>query len=141
MFVKQISIFVENHFGSAADVIGLLAEKNINISALSIADTADYGIMRLIVDRPEEAKAVLSEQGVTVKLTDVLALPIADRPGGLSAILQILRDGQISIDYMYAFVGRRNNAAVVVARTDDPEAALRILTERGIMPLSAENLF
>ena len=141
MYIQQISIFVENRFGSAADVVRALADEGINISALSIADTSDYGIMRLIVDAPEKAIALLQAQGIMVKKTDVLAIPIADQPGGLAYALETLKKGNISIDYMYAFVGRNHGKAMVVSKTDDSEAAARILAENGIIPLTDTDLF
>ena len=141
MFVKQISIFVENRSGSAADILEILAKENINICTLSIADTADYGIMRLIVDDPDRAKVLLQENGVMAKCTDVLAIPIPDQPGGLAGVLKILKEAGVAIDYMYAYVGHRQKNAVVLAKADDPDRALAALEEHGIIPFSAEQLW
>ncbi len=141
MSIKQISVFVENTFGSAADTLSVLAKENIDIRALSIADTADYGIMRLIVDAPEKANELLRSQGIIVRQTDVLAIPIADAPGGLSSILGILCDGKVSIEYMYAFVGRQHGNAILVTKTGDDASAVSALEQHGIEPLDSSDLF
>ncbi len=141
MSIKQISVFVENTFGSAADTLSVLAKENIDIRALSIADTADYGIMRLIADAPDKAKELLQAQGIIVRQTDVLAIPIADVPGGLSAILGMLCDGKVSIEYMYAFVGRKHGNAILVTKTSDDTAAVVALKQHGIEPLNSSDLF
>ena len=139
--IKQISVFVENKFGSAGDIITTLSKENINIRALSIADTADYGIMRLIVDNSQKAEKIIKEQGVMVKSTDVLAIPIGDKPGGLATVLEIFKDGEISVDYMYAFVGRKADKAILVTKTDDLEKSQILLEKAGISPLKADELY
>ena len=140
MYVKQISVFVENSFGSAAETLDVLTKENININALSIADTSDYGIMRLIVDAPEKARDLLREHGATVKITDVLALPISNQPGGLSAVLSILTKAHISIDYMYAFPADSKESAIVITKTGDLEKTVAVLIENGITPLEDTEL-
>lgn len=119
MFIKQISIFVENKFGRIAKIVDLLSENKINISALSIADTTDFGILRLIVDKSDEAVAILKESGIAAKCTDVIAVAIDDQPGGLSKVLDTLTKAEITIEYMYAFVGKKADKALMVVRTDD----------------------
>lgn len=104
MKVEQISIFLENKSGRLADVAGVLAESGINIRALSLADTTDFGILRLIVNDTEKAKQVLKSNGFTVGKTEVIAVEVADRPGGLAEILTIVKDEGINVEYMYAFV-------------------------------------
>jgi len=141
MLIKQISIFVENRFGAVSDIIELLSENDINICALSIADTSDYGIMRLIVNDCDKAKNVLNSQGVIVSVNEVLALPIKDEPGGLSYVLKVLKNADISIDYMYAFVGRSKNNAIVVAKTDNMEKSISALKNVNIIPLCKKGLF
>ena len=140
MFIKQISIFVENSFGTAADILDILAKANINIYALSIADNSDYGIMRLIVDNPEATVELLKSEDIIVKSTDVLAIPIGHKPGGLSNVLQVLKSGNIAIEYMYAFLGRKTDDAVVVAKTHDAENAIKVLNDNGIKPLASEDI-
>lgn len=140
-YIKQLSVFVENTVGAAADTIAVLSREGIDIRALSIADTEDYGIMRLIVDNPARAKALLQEKGIMVKQTDVLALPLEDKPGSLSRILTLLKEGNMPIEYMYAFVGRTHGKAVVVAKAADPAKAADLLASHGVTPLSAAEIF
>ena len=140
MYVKQISVFVENSFGSAAETLDVLTKENININALSIADTSDYGIMRLIVDAPEKARDLLKEYGAMVKITEVLAIPMSNAPGGLSAVLAILTNANITIDYMYAFPSNSKEKAIVITKTNDLEKTVNVLKENGIYPLSDKEL-
>lgn len=132
MFIKQVSVFLENKKGKLAEVLNILGGAMIDISALSIADTADFGVLRLIVNDPGKAKEVLSKEGFVVKTSSVLAVCVEDRPGGLAAVLDILRDKNIEIDYMYAFIGKGEKGAFVAMRVSDPEAAEAILSEKGV---------
>lgn len=132
MSIKQLSVFVENKSGRVADICNVLAEHHINMSALSIADTSEFGVARIIVDKPEEAKKVLSESGVIVKVTEVIGVAIDDKPGGLAAVLGLLRDGGVSVEYMYAFLPKMREHAMVVMRVSDPEAAQNIFAANGI---------
>lgn len=140
MFIKQISVFMENSSGSAADVIDILSEEKINIRALSIADNSEYGIMRLIVDDPDRAKAVLLDRGITVRRNRVFAVPLEDKPGGLTEILHLLKGAGLSIAYMYAFVGKNHGKAVVVIKTDDTDRTGEIFAANGITPLCTSEL-
>lgn len=140
MYIKQISVFVENRAGAASDILEILSDNGINICALSITDTSDYGIMRLIVNDPASAKKLLSDQGVMVKFTDVLAVPIGDEPGDLNKVLEIIKSGNVSIDYMYAFVSRNHGHAVVVIRTNDQDKTAELLINAGINPLCLSSL-
>lgn len=132
MLIKQISIFVENKFGRLAKIVKTLGDNNIDISALSIADTTDFGILRLIVDKPELAVDVLKESGVAVKCTDVIAVALDDQPGGLSRVLDVLTNGDITIDYMYAFVGKKAGKALMVVKTDDMKKSADLLENSNI---------
>ncbi len=129
MFIKQVSVFVENKAGAMSEVLDILAEENIDMSALSVADTSDFGILRLILSEPEKAEKVLKEKGYVVKLTDVVAVGIEDKPGGLSKPLKVLKDNGIGIEYMYAFIGKVSNSALVVMKTSDPEKSLEVLAD------------
>ena len=111
MFIKQLSIFVENKFGRLEAIIDCLSKNNINLRALSLADTADYGVLRVIVDDAEKAKTALSEIGVISKPTDVVAVYLDDRSGGLASVLSVLKDEEVSVEYMYAFLGRKEGKA------------------------------
>lgn len=135
MFVKQLTIFVENKFGKVADILDVLGQNHIDIRALSIADTSEYGLMRMIVSDPSAAKNVLRESGVIVKITEAIAIPLDHTPGGLSSVMQILKEGGISVNYLYAFTGNAEAGAVVVMKTDKPEETMMILSQNGIKPL------
>lgn len=132
MFIKQLSIFVENKHGRLEAIIDALGKNGVNISALSIADTTDFGILRLIVDDTEKAKKTLNDIGVIAKVTDVIAVYIDDRTGGLASVLKVVSDGGVSIEYMYAFLGRTEGKALMVLKADDEAKAEKILTENGI---------
>lgn len=141
MYVKQISVFLENKRGRLAEITRLLAENDIDISALSIADTTDFGILRLILNKPAEAKKILKESGYAVKETEVIAIGVEDKPGGLAVALKGLSANQIGIEYMYAFVGKTENEALVILRVDDPAKAVEVLSGCGIRVLSDEQVY
>jgi len=141
MPVKQISIFLENKSGRLAEVTKILGSNNIDISALSIADTTNFGILRLIVNRPEEAETILKENGFTVRCTDVIAIGVKDEPGGLSVALDILDKNSIEIEYMYAFVGKKDEEALVILRVEDPDKAINALTGNGVKVLTADDVY
>jgi hypothetical protein len=141
MDLEQISVFMENRPGSLAEITGVLARADINIRALSLADTADFGILRLVVNQPDKARRALKDNGFTVGTTTVLALEIPDRPGGLSRILQILATAAINVEYMYAFVQKSGENAVVIFRFDEPDRAARALAEAGVRVLTGEAIY
>ncbi len=141
MKVKQISIFLENKSGRLAKVTKTLGENNINIRALSIADTTDFGILRLIVNDPDKAWKILKEQGFTVSATEIIAVQVPDKPGGLAGILQILEDSKINIEYMYAFVGKSGTDAEVVFRVEHIDRAIEILQQAGVSLLSGKEVY
>lgn len=135
--IKQLSVFVENKFGRLSAVTDVLKENNVDINALSLADTSDFGILRLVVDQPETAAVALTEHGVTVKCTDVIAAAMEDRPGGLAEILGVLTKANVNIEYMYAFMGKTDGKAWTVMRVDDNVKAENVLHENGINTLSS----
>ena len=141
MKVEQISIFIENKSGRLAEVTRILGEESINIRALSLADTSDFGILRLIVNDREKAKAVLKEKGFTVSKTEVVAVEVPDHPGGLYRILQTLDSGAINVEYMYAFVERCGENAVIIFRFDETDKAIQTLQANGIAILEGERLY
>ncbi len=132
MRIKQLSIFVENKTGRLHSIVDVLSKGNINLRALSIADTTDFGILRVIVDDSDAAKAALAEVGVISKITDVIAVKIDDKTGGLASVLDTLSDSGISIEYMYAFLGRETGRALMVLKSSDDDAAAKTLTAAGI---------
>lgn len=140
MTIKQLSIFVENKHGRMAEITKTLANHQIDIRALSIADTADYGILRLIVDKPEEAILALREDHLTVSLTEVIAVSIPDEPGGLNKAVEILTAAGIDIEYMYASIHAKKGSAFVILRVEDNDRAAALLQEGGVLALNAEDL-
>lgn len=140
MKVDQISIFIENKSGRLAEITGVLAKNGINIRALSLADTSDFGILRLIVDDSEKALKVLKEQRFTVSITHVIGVAVPDSPGGLTTILQTLDQSNVNVEYMYAFVERTGDNAVIIFRFDDVDEAIAALTKNCIEILPGERI-
>lgn len=141
MLVKQISVFLENKSGRLAEVTKILGSKGINISALSIADTTDFGILRLIVNDPEKTEEALKENGFTVSSTSVIAIGVSDEPGGLAVALEILDREQIGIEYMYAFIGKSSETAHVILRVEEPDRAIGVLSQSRIKVLSSSDVY
>jgi hypothetical protein len=141
MKVEQISVFIENKSGRLAEIARILGEAGINIRALSLADTSDFGILRLIVNDREKAKIVLKENGFTVSKTEVVAVEVPDTPGGLYRILRMLDSEGINVEYMYAFVERSGENAVIIFRFDETEKAINTLMEKGFTVLEGEKLY
>lgn len=140
MRVEQIAIFLENKSGRLAEITSILADKGINIRALSVADTADFGILRLIVDKVEEAKAVLKDNGFTVGKTMVIAVQVPDRVGGLASVLKIIDAADLNVEYMYAFVNKRNDDAILIFRFDDVDKAIGVLRENKVTIMTGEQI-
>lgn len=128
MLIKQVSVFIENKVGNLEEVIDAIAENDIDIYALSLADTTDFGILRMIVSDPDKTKAVLKEKGLIVKRTEVIAVTVEDKPGGLTKTLHKMKDNGINIEYMYAFIGKNEKGATVVMKVDKPDEAVKILS-------------
>jgi len=139
--IKQISVFLENKSGRLAAVTKVLGLNDIDISALSIADTTDFGILRLIVNKPDMAEKALNENGFTVSITEVIAISIPDKPGGLATALEVLQNESISIEYTYAFVGKREGEALVILRTDNQQKAMEVLKKNNIKVLTEEEVY
>ena len=127
MAIKQLTVFVENKQGTLVDITNTLAKHNVNIRALSIADTQDFGILRLIVNDNEIAISTLSEEGYLIKTTDVVGVKIGDEPGRLSKALEVLDENKINMEYLYAFMARTEKHAYVVLRVADNAAAEKVL--------------
>ena len=133
MIIKQISIFMENTTGRLADVTALLAQAGINLRAISIADTTDFGILRMVADQPDEAVKLLKEQGFTARETDVIAVEVPDQPGALATIMALFRDEGVNIEYLYASLEHSANQAVIVLKVDDVGAGLAMLEKHGFV--------
>ncbi len=141
MQVEQISVFLENRAGRLAEVSAILAEAGVNIRALSLADTSDFGVLRLIVNNNEKAMETLKNAGFTVGKTNVLAVEVEDRPGGLHKILDVLYKSGINVEYMYAFVQQSGNNAVMIFRFDQTEKAMNVLAENNINTIDGKTLY
>lgn len=141
MKLKQISLFLENKPGHLSAVCRLLAENNINILTLSLADTEQFGILRLIVEDWAKTKEVLERGGNVATVTDVVATEVEDRPGGLAELLAAVQEAGINIEYMYAFTFRSGGRAIMIFRFDDPDAAIAALQRCGFNVLQGVDLF
>ncbi|MDD2393623.1 MAG: acetolactate synthase [Eubacteriales bacterium] len=141
MLVKQISVFLENKSGRLAEVTKTLSANEIDIRALYIADTTEYGILRMIVDKPDQALDLLKKSGFTVSTTNVIAIAIADTPGTLDDALEVLSTGGISVEYLYAFVGRASTDAIVVIRVENPEGAIGSLENAGVRVIDSKEVY
>ncbi len=138
MIIKQLTIFIENKSGRLAEVTKVLGENSINISALSVADTSEYGLLRLIVSDGEKAVKLLKEADFSVNLTDVICLSVAHQPGALHEAVEILYEAGVSIEYMYAYA--LGNKAAVVMKVSDPKEAIYALTKRNIELLKGDEV-
>lgn len=141
MKVDQLSIFLENRAGRLAEVTRILSESKVNIRALSLADTSDFGILRLIVSDFDSAKAKLKDAGFTVGRTTVVAVEIPDQPGGLHNILSMLQDAGINVEYMYAFVQQSGDSAVLIFRFDRTDQGIELLQKNGINTIPGDKLY
>ena len=141
MAIKQISVFVENRAGRLADIAGVLADNKIDIRALSIADTTDYGILRLIVDNPDSAVAALKTAGLTVSATEVLGVEVDDVPGGFARVVRVLSDRGISVEYAYAFITPEIGSAYVILRVENNLTAEEVLSDAGVKLISQKDIF
>ncbi|MBQ9124128.1 MAG: ACT domain-containing protein [Acholeplasmatales bacterium] len=141
MFVKQVSVFVENKEGSISKVVSILGKNNINIRALSIADSTDYGILRLIVDDYSKAYNILKENNYTIRITDVLGIVIPDKPNGLGDVLAILSKNEISITYIYSFIGHYKDQAITIIQAANLEETRRILLENSVKVINNNELY
>lgn len=141
MKVKQLSVFLENKPGALSRPVSALANAKLNILALSVADTQQFGILRLIVQGWETALALLEKEGFVVKVTDMVAIEVSDAPGGLASILASLEKTHVNLEYMYGFTQRQEAKGLLVFRFDDPDRAIEALQKNGINPVRTVELF
>ena len=141
MRAEQISVFLENKAGRLAEVTGILSEAKVNIRALALADTSDFGVLRLIVDHNEKAVEALKNRGFTVGRTDVLAVEVEDRPGGLHNILDMLNEAEINVEYMYAFVQHSGKNAVMIFRFDHIDEAVKVLEKNNVKVINGSKVY
>lgn len=140
MFAKQISIFIENKEGRLAEVTAILRDADVNIRALSLADTTDFGVLRLIVNSNDRAEKALKKEGFTVGITQVLAVEVKDEPGGLNNILDPLYENSVNVEYMYAFANPQCKNAIMIFRLDDHNKALEILAQKNIKVINSKEI-
>ena len=140
MRVEQIAVFLENKSGRLAEITSILAAEHINIRALSVADTADFGILRLIVDKVDAAKEILKHKGLTVGKTNVIAVEVADQPGGLASVLKTVESAGLNVEYMYAFVNKHGENAVLIFRFNEMDKAIEALKQAGVTILTGEQV-
>jgi hypothetical protein len=141
MRAEQISVFLENKTGRLAEVTAILSEANVNIRALALADTSDFGVLRLIVNDNAKAVTALKSQGFTVGMTDVAAVEVEDKPGGLHRILDILNKAGINVEYMYAVVTQSGDNAIMIFRFDNIDEAFKLLEENNIKVINGSKVY
>ncbi len=139
--VKQISIFLENKCGRLVNVTNILSKYKINIRALTIADTSDFGILRVIVDQPDKACKILRGEGFMASLTDIVAVEVPDHVGGLADVLKYLEDENVNIEYLYSFVEKPGQDALIFMRLEDTEKALQVLKEKNVKTIDGERIY
>ena len=139
MLIKQLSVFLENRSGRLTEMTEILGKANINLSALSIAETSQFGIIRMVVSSPEKGREILKENNFSVSLTDVICLSTPNKPGSLSRALRILSNTGISVEYMYAF--SKGEEAFVIIRTENLEKTVKVLKENNMELLDADELY
>ncbi len=140
MRVEQLAIFLENKSGRLAEITSILADNQINIRALSVADTADFGILRLIVDKIDKAKTVLKDNGFTVGVTTVIAIEVPDRIGGLAAVLKIIDEQGLNVEYMYSIANKKFDGAIIIMRFDEIGKAIKVLQDNQITIMTGEQV-
>ncbi len=141
MTLKQLSVFLENKPGALSRPCRMLAKAGINIQTFALADTQQFGILRLVVHEWEKAKQILEENGCAVKVNDVVALEVPDHPGGLADVLEVLERAQVNVEYMYAFTAKQNGKGLLLFRFDKPDMALAKLKASHVNTVGTEELF
>ena len=137
MIIKQISVFLENVSGRLAEVTKILAEGQVNLRAMTIADTADFGILRIIAADPDKASSLLAQAGFMAKLTDVLAVEVEDHPGGLARVMDVFSKNNVNIEYMYASLERSKDKAIIILKVEDVQRGVKIVEENGLKPVKS----
>lgn len=141
MLIKQISIFIPNKKGSLAQLTDILIAHNIDIRAIAVFDTSEFGILRVVVDDPDRAVEILNQEGVIAKVSKVIAVEPEDKPGSLNQIFSILRDADINVDYIYSFIMRKKEMPYIVMKVDQQEKAVEVLADHGINVINKEEIY
>ena len=139
--IKQISVFLENKSGRLVRVAQVLGDAGINMRGLSIADTSDFGILRMIVDKPAQAIEILKEKGIMASVTDVIAIEISDTPGGLAKVLAYLNEAQINIEYLYSFIEKEAKNAIIMMRVEKIDEALAVLRKNNVVVVENDRIY
>ncbi len=137
MTIKQVSVFLENVAGRLAEITKVLSEGGINLRAMTIADTADFGILRIVADDPEKTVELCEKNGFTARITEVLAVEIEDRPGALLSVMQLFHKSEINIEYLYASLEQNRDNAVIIFKIEDVERGSQILEENGLKTIAS----
>ncbi len=141
MKINQLSIFLQNRMGSLSKPLEVLTVANVNIRAMCMADTSEFGILRLVVDNPEKGKEALEENNFLVKITDIIGVEMNDAPGGLTTVLDIIKENLIDLEYLYAFSHEKEGKAILLLHADDIDNLISVLTENNIPLVSAEEVY
>lgn len=140
MTIPQISVFLENKAGQLADITGILSQNQVNMRAINIAETTDYGVLRLIVDDAAKASSILLEQGFIMTMTPVVGVAVPDTPGGLSKVLSVISSAEIDVEYMYSVFGQKDGQACMIFRVADSDGLTAVLEKNGIGTIAGEDL-
>ncbi len=141
MKTKQISVFIENRAGRLASIAQVLKEEGIDIRAISMADAPDFGIFRVVVEDPDRARAALKRAGFVTEVSDVIAVEVNDRPGGLAEVLALFAEHDLNVEYMYAFLTERSGKAIIFFRFEDTDRAVQALAAAGVPAIGGERLW
>ena len=141
MKIKQLSIFLQNRMGSLSKPLEVLSNADVNIRAMCMADTSEFGILRLVVDNPEKGKEALEENSFLVKITEIIGVEMDDTPGGLTNILKIIKDNAIDLEYLYAFTHDKVNKAILLLHADDIDNLISVLTQNNVTIVPAEEIY
>ena len=141
MKIKQLSIFLQNRMGSLSKPLEVLTVADVNIRAMCMADTSEFGILRLVVDDPIKGKEALEENNFLVKLTDIIGVEMNDSPGGLTSVLDVIKENLIDLEYLYAFSHKKEDKAILLLHADDIDRLIEVLSDNGIPIVSAEEVY
>ena len=141
MKIKQLSIFLQNRMGSLSKPLEVLSVNDVNIRAMCMADTSEFGILRLVVDNPEKGQEVLEKSNFLVKITDIIGVEMCDAPGGLTSVLKIIKDNEIDLEYLYAFTHEKKNKAILLLHADDIDNLISVLIKNNIKIVPAEEVY
>lgn len=141
MKIKQLSIFLQNRMGSLSKPLEVLSDADVNIRAMCMADTSEFGILRLVVDNPEKGKDALEENGFLVKITEIIGVEMNDTPGGLTSVLKVIKDNEIDLEYLYAFTHEKEGKAILLLHSDDIDRLISVLKDSDITVVQSDEVY